>query len=151
MQDYGGGARDGVERIAERLAELLVLLGDDPQAAFGRIDDLYAEDIFFEDPLTRLHGRDAFHRMNRQLVALAREFHVDVHERAVAGDSIFLAWTFHYRVKFGPLLHVPGVTRARVRDGKVVEHRDYWDLLSSLLETIPGLRTLQRRLVERLG
>jgi hypothetical protein len=38
-----------------------------------------------------------------------------------------------------------------VRDGKVVDHRDYWDLASSLAASLPLARSLYRLILERLG
>jgi hypothetical protein len=138
-------------RITDSLCALLTNLGDDPAAALAAIPELYDEDIYFEDCLTRLRGRDRFVRMNEQLIGLARELRVDVHARATGGDSLFIAWTFHYRPRIGPLLVVPGVTHARIRGERVVDHRDYWDPSGPVLAALPLLRRLRSLVLDRMA
>jgi limonene-1,2-epoxide hydrolase len=89
--------------------------------------------------------------MNRRIVTRARHIAFDVQEAEGAGGSLFLTWTMEYRAKVGPMLVFEGVTHFRIRGGLIVEHRDYWDLLSSVVATVPGLRSLYAALTPHLA
>jgi hypothetical protein len=52
---------------------------------------------------------------------------------------------------FGPEIHIDGVTHCTLRDGKVVVHRDHWDLVGSLMGTIPVVGSIYKAMVRLLG
>jgi limonene-1,2-epoxide hydrolase len=112
--------------------------------AIDDLRDLYADDVRFQDPIQTLEGLEAFLAMNRRLLGRARELRFDIH--SVTGDDteFFLAWTMTFAAKLGPRMAVDGTTHARARRGRIVHHRDYWDLGELIASAIPGGRAALR-------
>lgn len=137
--------------IADRLARIYRSFEHDAEAAIAELGALCHPGIEFHDPLQDLRGREAFLAMNRRIVGRARRVSFVVHDLAVGEDTLFLSWTMTYEPRRGPTIAFVGATCFRVRDGLVVEQRDYWDLLSSLAGSVPGLRYLYERFAARLG
>ncbi len=123
----------------------------DPEAQIEKIAPLYDENVRFTDPIQTLDGRQAFIDMNRRLVARSRELRFDVFDRAVEGDNIFFAWRMVFAMKVGPRLEIDGTSHLRVKDGRIVFHRDYWDLAGSVADSIPLAAPFYRALVAKLG
>ncbi len=145
--------RDGhaTAAVADRVREVLATFDRDLEATLGRLGELYHPDVVFRDPLQTLHGREAFLDMNRRIARRARRLTFDVGEVACNAEWMFLTWTITYEPNRGPTLVFEGVTQARVRDGLIVEHRDHWDLASSLARSLPGVRNLYAAFARRLG
>jgi hypothetical protein len=60
-------------------------------------------------------------------------------------------WTMRFRPKLGPTIVVEGASLFQLRDGLILVHRDYWDLLSSLMETSPLTALVYRAITRRLA
>jgi ketosteroid isomerase-like protein len=140
-----------MDEIVGRLKHAVTLLGRDMEQANALLADLYAEDVFFQDPLQIVRGLPAFLEMNRRLASKTREIEVELAEAARAGESIFLVWNMRVVPRVGPRVSFEGVSHLRLRDGRVVYHRDYWDLLGSVMESVPLAGPLYRAAVKRLG
>jgi hypothetical protein len=139
------------QELAVRLRDVYVSFAHDAEGALTRLADLYDRDVVFRDPLQTLNGCEAFVAMNRRVMTRARHLSFDVKDSLGGGDSLFLAWTMSYAPRRGPTLVFEGASYARVQGGVIVEQRDYWDLLSSLAESIPIVRNLYAALAPRLG
>jgi ketosteroid isomerase-like protein len=133
-----------VEALADRLVELFENVKPKQPDTVEALRIHYHPEIRFTDPVQSVQGLDAFVAANRRLVERARELSFDVHERAVAGDQIFLTWTMTLAMPLGPRLHEDGVTHIRTRDGLVVEQRDYWDIAALVSSAVPGGKRLLR-------
>jgi hypothetical protein len=81
----------------------------------------------------------------------ARRLSFDVNDAIGGQGSLFLTWTMTYEPRRGPTLVFEGSTHARMQGGVIVEQRDYWDLLSSLAQSLPLLRGVYATLAPRLG
>ena len=140
------------ERLTiDRFCELFAS-GPFDETTISRLDPYYAADVVFTDPLQTVRGRSAFMAMNRRLISRARSIRFDVVDRAQDGDQLFVTWVMVMRPKLpAPTLRIEGVTHCILRDGLVAVHRDYWDLLGSVMDTIPIVGGLYRRAVARLG
>lgn len=137
--------------ILDVLLSALATFRDDGEGAIAKLVPIYDEQVRFQDPLQSLVGREAFLEMNRRLLARSKELTFDVKESAVAGDQIFATWHMRMVPRVGPTLVVDGVTHARVAGGLVVEHRDYWDLLGSVLDSFPIVAPIYKTLVAKLA
>jgi ketosteroid isomerase-like protein len=144
-------ATSSAQELAERLRDVYVSFARDGDRAVARLAELYAVDVVFRDPLQTLRGREAFLALNRRVMARARHLSFDVEAVLGGGDSLLLAWTMTYALRGGRSLLFEGATHARVRGGLIVEQRDYWDLLSSLAQSVPGVRHVYSALARRLG
>jgi ketosteroid isomerase-like protein len=121
------------------------------ERAFALMDDLYAEDLHFQDPIQTTDGKAAFMAMNRRFFGQGQSMRVQVHSVVAEGDEVFVAYTLHYKARFGPALVLEAASHCRARDGKVVHHRDYWDLLGSVMGSLPAIGPVYRALVRHLG
>jgi hypothetical protein len=133
--------------LPDRLAHALVALVPQRPDALQELLPLYADDMVFRDPIQILHGKDAFAKMNERLLRRMRTLEWTI--ETVRGDDsdLFLEWKMRGTTNLGPRVQVDGVTRARARDGRIVDHRDYWDLGELVASAVPGKPRLLRAIV----
>ena len=123
---------------------------------------LYHEDVYFEDPVQRVHGKEAFReamlRMYRKLKQV--EFQLQTFSMDAQGEEAHATWVMHFRPRIapssitrrlGPVVAIEGASHFRLREGRILYHRDYWDLLSSLIETSPVAALAYRSLTRRIA
>ncbi len=137
--------------LAARLRDALVALTPDRPDAVDGLRAVYADDIVFRDPIQEVRGIDAFLAMNRRLLKRMRTLEWIVVTTADEGETIFLEWTMRGKTKLGPTVSVDGMTRARTRGGRIVDHRDYWDLGELLASSMPAGKRLLHALVSPLA
>lgn len=137
--------------VADKLTDVYASFDRDAERALAQLAQLYAKDVVFRDPLQTLNGREAFLAMNRRVVTRARRVRFEVTDKSAGADSLFLAWRMTYEPHRGPSIVFEGATHARVEGSRIIEQRDYWDLLSSVAHSIPVVRNLYTALAPRLG
>ncbi len=115
------------------------------------LDDLYADDLQFEDPLHRIEGlrdvRAYFTRLYAGVIHCAFTFEDEV----VAADQAMLTWTMHLvhaRLGRGTPVELPGASHIRYGN-KVRYHRDYFDVGGLLYERVPLLGAVIRAVKAR--
>ncbi len=137
--------------LRARFRELFASVAPGREDVLHDLRAIYSEDVVFQDPMQKIRGLEAFFATNRKLIARATELRFDVEAPVGTDDEFFLAWTMRFRGKFGPLLETDGVTHVKTVGGRVVYHRDHWDLATLTASALPGgpslLRTLMRPLV----
>ena len=137
--------------VAAQLRDVYESFERDAGLAVSHLEDLYDVGLVFRDPLQTIRGREGFLAMNRRILGRARRLGFAVHDAVGAEDSLFLAWTMTYEPHRGPALVFEGSTHAHVRGGLVVEQRDYWDLLSTVAQSLPVVRRIYAALAPHLG
>ena len=137
--------------LSDRLRDALRALGPGRPEAIEALRPLYDEAVEFRDPIQTLRGLDAFLAMNRRLMGRVRALSFEVTSARGDADEVFLAWTMRATARIGPTIVVDGVTHARARAGKVVHHRDYWDLGQMLASIIPGGERVLRGILRPLA
>ncbi|MEL6178655.1 MAG: nuclear transport factor 2 family protein [Myxococcota bacterium] len=135
----------------ERIQEIFERFGPELDAALIEAEPMYHPDMVFKDPLHTLYGREAFMEMNRRLMRRFHHIRFDIGERLESDHAIFLTWTMTMTSRLGPTLVVPGVTHIRLEDGLIVEHIDYWDILGSVMDSLPLLGPAYRSMMAQLG
>lgn len=116
------------------------------------LDEVYAPDVVFEDPLHRIAGldalRDYFARMYEGVASISFEFGAVLH----TGDEAMLTWTMHMRhrrLRPGESLALPGATHVRF-GARIHYHRDYFDAGALLYERLPLIGSLVRAVRNRV-
>jgi hypothetical protein len=116
------------------------------------LDEIYARDIVFEDPLHRVDGlaslKAYFSRMYEGVESIGFAFG-DTFE--APGQAMF-TWTMrmsHRRLKRGEVLQLPGASHIRF-GARVHYHRDYFDAGALLYERLPVLGGLVRAVRARV-
>lgn len=120
-----------------------------------RLGELYSDDIQFRDPLHEIHGLADLRRYFEQLYANVRELHFDFqgYDQVAEGEG-YLRWTMRYRhprLSGGEEICVPGCSHLRWRDGRVYNHRDFFDAGNLLYEHLPVFGSVIRWLKGRLA
>jgi hypothetical protein len=99
----------------------------------------YDQDIFFKDSIQEIRGIKDFTAMTERLMKRSKKLEFIVHHSVMQGNLIFLEWEMVMSYKIYPRSSVYGTTRILLRDGKVSEQRDYYDLWGDILDNIPFL------------
>ncbi|PSW20180.1 nuclear transport factor 2 family protein [Photobacterium sanctipauli] len=113
------------------------------------LEDLYDNDVVFEDPAHRMEGWDSLHQYFTRLFSAVTECDFDIHESVSQGDVAYLQWTMsfsHPRIDGGKQRKVRGCSRLEFANGRVIHHRDYFDMGEMIYEGVPILGALVRHL-----
>ncbi len=139
-------------QTAQKLVDNMEAFNVEGAAAVERIAELYSFDVFFQDPIQTLTGLEPFLETNRRMMARAKSLEVQIGELVEGNDQIFVSWKMRFSPKMGPAIAIEGCTHCRIgADGKINYHRDYWDLLGSVMDGMPVVAPIYRMLVKRLG
>jgi ketosteroid isomerase-like protein len=129
-----------VARLVERFEQLT-------PADLPRMGELYTDDARFKDPFNDVRGSDAVAAVFAHMFASLDDPRFVVRDIVVDGDQCFLGWDFLFRMKrFSRAQQtIRGGSHLRLAaDGRIAEHRDYWDAAEELYEKLPVLGALMR-------
>ncbi len=111
--------------------------------------EAYSEDVVFEDPTQKKKGLKAY--LDAQEGLLRRCDDVLLKPLAIAcdGTTAFVEWEMGLKIK-GIEFVYPGATRLLLNDdGKIVDHRDYFDFVGPTFEPVPVIGSFVRWLYKR--
>ncbi|WP_119395539.1 nuclear transport factor 2 family protein [Salinibius halmophilus] len=113
----------------------------------------YDANVVFEDPFHRVHGIEALTEDFRGLYKNVTSIDFDYRSSVEFDEHGYIEWdmTFvHPRIKGGQAVIVNGITKVKIANGLIIEHRDYFDGGQMLYENVPvigaGVRWLKGRL-----
>ncbi|MEM0912916.1 MAG: nuclear transport factor 2 family protein [Pseudomonadota bacterium] len=123
-----------------------------------KIDDLtslYEKDVIFIDPIDKHQGIDAVKEYFSRLLCNAKNCKFTIHSiDEILGKSAVIKWTMTYstkRLNGGEPVEVDGITWLDFSDGKIVLHRDYFDLGQMVYENVPVLGFFVKKVKGALG
>ncbi len=111
-----------------------------------KTDDLYAEDVWFNDTLKTLRGRAAVETYFLKTMDHVDSFQTKVDDVARSGGDFYVRWTMDVRFKGAkdPVRTI-GVTLLRFDQlGRAVLHQDFWDPAAGFYEHLPVLGGVMR-------
>ena len=111
--------------------------------------EAYSEDVVFEDPTQKKKGLKAY--LDAQEGLLRRCDDVLLKPLAIAcnGNTAFVEWEMGLKIKSIEFIY-PGATRLLLNDdGKIVDHRDYFDFVGPTFEPVPVIGGFVRWLYKR--
>jgi len=111
--------------------------------------EAYSEDVVFEDPTQKKTGLKAY--LDAQEGLLRRCDDVLLKPLAIAcdGNTAFVEWEMGLKIKGIEFIY-PGATRLLLNDdGKIVDHRDYFDFVGPTFEPVPVIGSFVRWLYKR--
>ena len=114
----------------------------------------YHSEVVFADPVHEMSGLDCVSEYFASLSSGLLSCRFDMGEPVIDASRAFVNWQMvfaHRRLKGGQELSLPGVTELTFADGKIVYHRDYYDMGEMIYEHIPVLGSVVRRLKRRLA
>ena len=97
----------------------------------------YDENVHFQDPTQERQGFQAFIESQEALVKRCDDVFLKPSSVAIDGDSAFVEWQMGLKIKGIEFLY-PGVSRLTLgKDGKIIDHRDYFDFIAPTLGPVP--------------
>ncbi len=92
--------------------------------------DIYAEDVFFKDPLNEFRGVKRYREMIGFIERWFVDTKMDLYEIKQEGDKILTSWRLSWYVPllWKPRISISGWSELRVNgEGLIVSHVDFWD------------------------
>ena len=93
--------------------------------------DLYAEDVYFQDPLNQFRGVKRYQRMIGFLSSFFQDINLELHNITQKEDKIKTEWTLRMTspLPWKPRLSIPGWSELKLNgDNLVSSHIDYWHI-----------------------
>ena len=121
-------------------------------ADLQRMADIYTPDAHFKDPFNQVQGVPAITGIFAHMFESLDGARFQIRDALVQGDQCFLSWDFCFRMKrFNRNEQVirGGSHLKLAADGRISDHRDYWDAAEELYEKLPVLGGLMRWLKRR--
>lgn len=139
----------------EALARFARFFSDfSPDKVERLVDQTYAAEVWFNDTLKTLNGRDALRAYLKHSAEAVQSCRVEILD-TLSNDrgDYYVRWTMVIRFKRfkpGQDTQTIGMSHLRFnRDGLVRLHQDYWDSTAGLFEHIPllgaAIRAIKRR------
>jgi hypothetical protein len=140
-------------RLALALEALCAWYGALTPLSLERLGEFYRPDAQFQDPFNEVVGLLAIERIFTDMFERTEAPRFLVRESLAGTDRAFLTWDFEFGLR-GRRLVVHGATRLLFDEqGRVREHRDYWDPAGQLWQQLPLLGPcvawLRRRMAAR--
>ena len=102
-------------------------------------ESLYNKQVKFIDPTQEKNGIDAYIKAQDGLIKRCDDIYLESHSIAINNNFAFIEWTMGLKIKGIEFLY-HGTTRLIFdEEGKVKEHRDYFDFCSGTFSNIPIL------------
>ncbi len=117
------------------------------------VDDFYHEDIEFSDPVETIKGREGIKKYYGNMYKNVKEIKFDFSETITQGDTVVGVWVMTLKtdaLNGGEAFQVDGNSVIRFRDGKVIYHRDYFDMGAFIYERIPVVGWMVRKMKSKL-
>lgn len=90
---------------------------------------IYAEDVYFQDPLNKFRGVKRYQQMINFIQTWFLNTKMDLHDIQHLGDKIKTEWTLSWNtpVPWKPHIAISGWSELGLNtDGLIVSHIDYW-------------------------
>lgn len=117
-------------------------------ADLDQLERFYTPDARFKDPFNEVQGLGPIRGIFEHMFTALQAPRFAVTRQLVDGDQAFLVWEFRFRLRRFDRDTVQvirgGSHLALAPDGRVAEHRDYWDAAEELYEKLPGIGPLMR-------
>jgi hypothetical protein len=99
--------------------------------------ELYADDVHFQDPTQEHEGIDAYLKAQEGLLKRCDDVSLAPGALAIEGAVAFIEWEMGLKIKGIEFLY-PGATRLRLNaEGKICDHRDYFDFVAPTFGPVP--------------
>lgn len=116
----------------------------------AQIDTLFAENARFKDPFNDVIGVKAIHLVFTHMFATTTSPRFTIKHSASQNQHLFIHWVFTFNKK-NTAWQIDGSSLVHFnKQGKVQEHRDYWDPAEQIYSKVTGLKTLMKFLVRHL-
>ena len=107
---------------------------------------IYAEDVYFQDPMNRFRGIDRYRQMIGFIGTWFIDIQLDLRDIRRTGNTIETRWTLSWTapVPWKPRMAIPGLSELKLNaQGLIDSHIDYWDC--SRLDVLRQLLPVKNR------
>ena len=119
---------------------------------WSHIFPYYHNEIVFQDTIQRIEGIEKFTEMCNRLTTRTQELKMEIITIAQSEDVFIFEWVMTMIFKKYPSTPMYGSTKLRIKDGQIIEQRDYYDLWGDIFNNIPHFNKMYRRfLVKKFG
>ncbi len=135
-----------------RLAQFILLFNQLTPAACRDLSEYYHDQAWFKDPFNEVTGCAAIEKIFQRMYLQVAQPRFEIREHLLQGQQAFIVWDFYFGLQRKPdqLICIHGSSHLRFADdGRVIYHRDYWDVAEELYEKLPVLGSLMRFLKRR--
>jgi hypothetical protein len=153
----GTGLSAGKEAtMSNRLSEIESLFNNFNRDTIYLADDFYDPDVVFRDPIVELRGRDSLKAYYADMYENVTSIRFDFSGGIEKDEEVVVFWTMELRakgLKGGEPVLLDGTSHIRYGgdSGKVLYHRDYFDMGAFVYENIPVLGSIVRYTKKRLS
>ncbi|NJM21443.1 MAG: DUF2358 domain-containing protein [Richelia sp. SM1_7_0] len=106
-----------------------ILKADYQRFPVNQTYSIYAEDVYFKDPMNEFNGVQRYELMIKFIETFFINPQMDVHDIRREGDTIKTEWTLHWNtpLPWKPRISIPGWSQLGLNsDGLIISHVDYW-------------------------
>lgn len=92
---------------------------------------IYAEDIYFQDPLNKFTGIDRYQKMIQLMNKWLIDMKIDLQEISQTENTIKSRWILSWTMSlpWRPRLEIPGTSEMTINSAGLIQtHIDYWDI-----------------------
>ncbi|MDE5109609.1 MAG: DUF2358 domain-containing protein [Trichodesmium sp. St17_bin3_1_1] len=92
---------------------------------------IYAENVYFEDPLNKFRGIGRYQKMISFMNNWFNDIQLDLHDISHSGNVIKTCWTLSWTAPapWKPRMVIPGWSELKLNgDGLINSHIDHWDI-----------------------
>ncbi|NJN88607.1 MAG: DUF2358 domain-containing protein [Leptolyngbyaceae cyanobacterium SL_7_1] len=110
---------------------------------------LYAEDVYFKDPMNEFRGRDRYRTMIGMINTLFLNCEMALHDIQRHNNQIRTDWTLSWNtpLPWQPRIHIPGWSELTLNEADlIISHIDYWHCsrLDVLKQHVPFIHPASR-------
>ena len=108
------------------------------------VDDFYAEDVHFQDPVVEFHNREDMKHYYQSSYDAVQAISFEIPQVVEDGDHQVILWKMNMTAKKlnkGEPIIVDGISYIRYnKEGLAVYHRDYFDMGAMMYRNVPVVR-----------
>ena len=123
---------DRPSTINEQQQDLVKILRQDYERfPDNQTYEIYADDVYFKDPLNEFNGVKKYQAMIGFLGTFFGNVEMDVHDVRQEGDLIKSEWTLNMTspLPWKPRLSIPGWSELKISEANLIaSHVDYWHI-----------------------
>ncbi|MCB6183967.1 nuclear transport factor 2 family protein [Leeia sp. TBRC 13508] len=119
------------------LAPLLAWYASLSPDTVGQVSHWYHPDARFRDPFNTVKGHAAIEAIFTHMFHTTVNPRFEISNQLASGQQAFVTWRFLFELK-GKAYQIEGGSHLFFgEDGRVIDHRDYWDAAEELFEKLP--------------
>jgi hypothetical protein len=114
-----------------KTVQIIDIIKDDYQNFPQQTYSIYAEDVYFEDPLNKFTGLGRYKKMIGFLGTFFQDINLELHDISQQDRDITIEWTLNMTspLPWKPRLAIPGNTELKLNDENlIIVHCDRWKI-----------------------